>query len=88
MTFLSSDICIHVANADLFVESIDSRVTIVSHLCLNLSLQVKIRCHITCTVLSLTSHADIKWVQSCCKHFDNDLIWVVDDGETGIFSEP
>lgn len=36
----------------------------------------------------LTSHADINWVQSCCKHFDNDLIGVVDNGETGISGEP
>lgn len=35
----------------------------------------------------LTSHAHIKWIQSCCKHFDNHLIGIVDDGETGVFSE-
>lgn len=39
-------------------------------------------------MLSLTSHADVKWVQSCCKYFHYDFIRVADDGETGIFSEP
>ena len=40
------------------------------------------------TVTSLTPHADVQWVQSCRTHFDDHLVGVVDDGETGVPSEP
>lgn len=37
--------------------------------------------------MSLASHADVNGVQTCCKHFDNHLIGVGDDGEAGIFGK-
>lgn len=72
------------SDADVCVELLAITVTF-----LHLSQQVQI-CHFKHArrQLSLTSHADVNWVQSCCKHFDYNLIGVVDDGETGIFSEP
>lgn len=38
--------------------------------------------------LSLTSHGDINGVQSCSKHFNDHLIWIVYNREGGIFREP
>lgn len=35
----------------------------------------------------LTSHVDIQGIESSCMHFDDHLVWIVYDGESGVFGK-